>query len=171
MSTRRKFERQMARSGARAMAGPTTAGEMFEEANALVAVTLPVLVKKQPMNPMAQLLALDCMRNHIELVIDESPVTDADKAKLRESYRHARDIYEESLRARGQSSREIRNVYGKNFDRGHVRVEIVAYRDRLPTEADASLILREQAGALREMADMIEQANAEDQAAHRGAQN
>lgn len=100
MSDRRKLERAIARAGARSGGGTVGVSELRAEANQLAKQLIEVTFARQPVNPLAALLALEVTRRHVVALVDESDESEESKARFWESVRSELDAYDTMLKAR-----------------------------------------------------------------------
>lgn len=149
MSMRRKLERMMSRTGLTAMGGPATVDDILPEAKVLSARVSAVIFQRQPMNPLAALLALDSVKASVARTVVEADVSELDREKFWDSYAQMEFAAQmgEPLALETQS---------KDLGLGLVRVTIAARLDKLPTEADGDELIRRQVEALRDFANALE---------------
>lgn len=153
MSTRRKFERMMQRTGLTAMGGPATAEDVLPEAAAIAKRVEALVYAKQPMSPLAVLLALDVVKGIVAKTVEQAEVSELDRERFWGSY--------ETLRA-GCAPNDGFSIetQQKIVSNGTVTVSLGARLEKLVTAEDATELMRQQAEALRQFADLIDLANA-----------
>lgn len=101
MSTRRKLERSIKRArGETSGGGMVAVSEIRAEATEIANRLIPIAFQRQPVSPLAVLLALEVTRQHVVLLVEESTQSEESKARFWESVNAELAAYHAAIEAR-----------------------------------------------------------------------